>query len=114
MLSFMKAGGYAMWFILALGGTTVVNAILYSRHPDDARMAVIRTLSLATLFASLNGFAVGVGTTLHYVAKNPGSPGDAPLLVMQGISESLSNIALGFSLLVITWLLAAVGARRVE
>jgi len=114
MLSFMREGGYAMWVILVVGGAGLVTASLYARRPQDRLIAALRTLSMATVFVTLSGVAAGFATTLHGVAEDPEMSKEMARYVMIGLAESLANAILGFSLLGIAWLVAAVGARKVD
>ncbi|HTM20134.1 MAG TPA: hypothetical protein VL172_06500 [Kofleriaceae bacterium] len=114
MLDFMREGGYAMWFILAVGGAALVNAGLYVRKPEDRRVAVLRTLSLSTIFVTLSGVVSGFAMTLHGVGENPDLGKDASRILMIGLAESLANAILGFTLLGLAWMIAAFGARRAD
>jgi hypothetical protein len=114
MLEFMRAGGYAMWVILIVGGTTFGLAISFAIHPGERKLAIFRPLSVSTLFLTLSGLFAGLGATMKNCTENPRFA-DSPELhkwVMMGIGESTANAVLGFSLLALAWLVAAVGMRR--
>jgi hypothetical protein len=114
MLGFMHQGGWAMWFILAVGVAALVNAVLYARRPEDRRIAVVRTLSTATVFITLSGVAAGFATTMHGVTSDPEMRKELARFCMIGLAESLANAILGFTLLGLTWMIAALGARRLD
>lgn len=59
----------------------------------------------------LTGFVGGLVATCRYVIDHPDALA-APLPVLQGVSESCSNLVLGDCIAVITWILVAVGIRR--
>ncbi|MBN2496804.1 MAG: hypothetical protein JXR96_19595 [Deltaproteobacteria bacterium] len=114
MLEFMRAGGYAMWLILVFGGGTIGLCVAFAWRPGERKLAMIRPLSLCTVFAVLSGMTAGLGMVMKNVTTRPEwahSP-DLHLIVMTGIGESLTPAILGFSMLCVAWLLVAVGMRR--
>jgi hypothetical protein len=114
MLEFMRAGGYAMWVILLLGGLALWVAGSFAWRPGERKLGILRPLSVATVFATLAGIFSGFGATMHNVTTNPEwsqSP-ELHLIVMTGIGESLANAILGFGMLTVAWILATVGMRR--
>lgn len=114
MGEFMRAGGAAMWVILALGLVTAVSGGLYAKARTKEALRRLVLFSVATFFASLSGLSAGLATVFMKVpshaewSKNP----DMPLIVMMGIGESLTNLVLGTSLLMIAWTIAAAGLFR--
>ena len=114
MLDFMRAGGYAMWVILIVGGVTFGLAISFAIRPGERKLNIFRPLSVATLYITLSGLFAGLGATMKHCTENPRFA-DSPDLhkwVMMGIGESSANAILGFSLLGLAWLITAVGMRR--
>jgi hypothetical protein len=114
MMDFMRAGGFGMWLVLVLGLATLVNSVVFAVRPGDERMALVRAVSTATLYATLLGITSGIGAVMHKVPHNPEwahSP-DLQLIVMTGLGEALSNAVLGFALLALSWMAASVGMRR--
>lgn len=113
MIQFFMNGGFPMWFILAFGLASLVGAVLFARRPDELRLGSLRAMSWATAFASFAGFIAGVAVTFAACANL--SPEDAPnwhVYAIMGISESSSNLILGASFLALTWLVIAIGLRR--
>lgn len=102
--------------ILALLSLTVALApmlmgILYAIWPTEARLALMRPLSLAGLFAGLCGFATGVVNMLRYV----GMTGVASVQydnVIIGLSEAMVTLVVSFGCLTIGWLCVALGMAR--
>lgn len=114
MMDFMRAGGYSMWLILLLGGVALGVAVWFAIRPGERKLSFLRPMSVATVFAVLSGVFSDLGAVMHHVANRPEfaqSP-DLHLIVMTGIGESMAPAVLGFSILSVTWLLAAVGLRR--
>lgn len=83
---------------------------LYAVRPSEARLALMRPLSLAGLFGGLGGFTAGLINALHYVSEK-----NVPLTsgsVLVGLAESLVPLAVSFASLTVGWLLVALGLRR--
>lgn len=116
MMDFMRAGGFGMWVVLALGLATLVTAVLFARKPDERRMSMIRGLNKATVYSVLTAMATDIGAVMFKVPANPEwahSP-DVHLIVMTGIGESLTPAMLGGAFLTLTWLVTAIGMRRLS
>jgi hypothetical protein len=113
MPNFMREGGAGMWFILLFGGITFLTAILFARRPDEARLAVLRALTITTLLSSLTGFTAGVAMSLGSLTRIPvDERGSWMLYAAKGISESCANLIFGFTLLTLSWLIITIGLRR--
>lgn len=114
MLELMRAGGVPMWFVLGLGLIALMAAVAFAVRPDERRVAAIRDLSWATLFSTAAAIVSGFAAVGYKVPANPDWANNPKihLIVMEGISESLSGGILGFALLTLTWLVVAVGHRR--
>ena len=112
MLELMKAGGWSMWFVLVLGLGALAASVLFVFRSDLRKLAMIRALSLATVFAIASGLCANVAAVFTFAAR--GSEPDLHVVVMVGLAESLAPGILGFTMLSISWLLVAVGTRRVQ
>ena len=113
MIQFFMSGGFAMWFILAFGLAALIGAVLFASRPDELRLGSLRAMSWATAFASIAGFIAGVAVTFAACAQLPPEHANEwHLIAMMGISESSSNLILGASFLALTWLVIAIGLRR--
>ena len=85
--------------------------VSYAIRPTESKLALMRPLSLAGLFAGLSGFCVGVINSLMWVVMQPAPPPvTSPLLV--GLAESIVSLAVAFGSLTLAWLMAALGLRR--
>lgn len=103
-----------MLVILAFGLVTLVSALLFARRPEAHKVRFIVAMGVATLFAALNGLVAGIASTFHYVNADEElrrGPDFVPVLV-QGISESLTNPIAGFTLLTLAAFVTAIGLRR--
>ena len=84
--------------------------LAYAMWPTEQRLALMRPLSLATVFASLSGATLGVLN----VFRNMGVT-ETPTLsrvAAIGLSESLVPIFFGFGCLTVAWLCVALGLWR--
>ncbi len=111
-VEFFRAGGFAMWFILGFGASALIAATVFARRPDEVRLGMIRALTTATVFASIGGFAAGIATTCKYCAAHMAGPEPWQAILMAGTAESSSNLILGAGLASLTWLVVAIGLRR--
>jgi hypothetical protein len=113
MPNFMAEGGMGMWFILLFGGITLLTAVLFARRPDEARLALLRALTITTLLSSLVAFTAGVAKSLGALMRIPiERRSDWPLFACKGISEASANLIFGFTLLTLAWLIISIGLRR--
>jgi hypothetical protein len=110
MIEFFRAGGFNMFILAAVGGVLVATAIKFARNANAQRLSLIRALTVAMVFVTLTGFASGLAATAKWVVKH--EPPDPLVALLQGFAESTANLLLGGFLLGITWILVAVGIRR--
>jgi hypothetical protein len=115
MLGFIQEGGYSMWLILVLGLLSLGLAASFAVRPAERKLNLLRPLSLATVFSILGAMAADIGTVMKRVPQLPEfatSPDARVALYTSGIGESMVPAILGFTVLSLVWLLAAVGFRR--
>ena len=112
MVAFMKAGGWSMWIVLIFGIGSLVAAGFFVFRRDLGKLALVRALTLATVFAIAAGLCANVAAVMTGAAEFTDVP--VHLIVMQGLAESLAPGVLGFTMLSISWLLVAVGTRRAQ
>ena len=112
MVQFFQEGGWGMWLVLALGAATLVTAILFARDPDERRMALLRGLTVACLFSVLTAVASNLAAVMHQVPQNPEFSRELTRFTMIGIGESLAPVIMGSAFLTLSWIVAAVGMRR--
>ena len=105
-------GIYLMGFVILTAGVGGLGmAIAYAVWPTERRLALIRPLSLAGIFAALCSFAVGVAAALKGVADTGVSP-ESLQRMAAGLSESCVPLFVTFAFLAVAWLLVAAGLRR--
>ncbi len=112
MLGFMQNGGMGMWFVGAIGLVMAWTALSFARGADPHRLSILRALTLAIVFAAAIGFVAGLISTCRFVLADPEARA-APLApLLQGFAESCANLVLGGAFAVISWILVALGVRR--
>jgi hypothetical protein len=105
-----NAGIMALMSIL-VSLAPMVMGIVYAVRPSEARLALMRPLSLAGIFSSLTGFSLGLMNSLVYLGNRPGPLGENRVW-MFGLAESITTLAVGFGCLTVGWLCVALGMRR--
>jgi thiamine transporter ThiT len=82
----------------------------YAIWPTESKLALMRPLSLASLFGALAGFVAGLINGLRSVVVQNLSITSSAALV--GFCESLVPLFVSFGALTVAWLLVALGMRR--
>lgn len=96
-----------------VGLLPLATAIVYAIWPNEPRLTLVRTLSLATVFASVGGTMLGFINVLKYIGEHQ-PPAFTPVAAI-GLAESLVSVFFGFGCLTVTWLCVTIGLwRRTE
>jgi hypothetical protein len=86
-------------------------AVAYAFRPAERKLVLMRPVSLAAIFATINGLLGGWIAVLGGIAATP--EGILPTASMYlGLAESLTVGFVNFGLLAAAWLLVAVGMLR--
>ncbi|HKT79356.1 MAG TPA: hypothetical protein VJP86_03995 [Vicinamibacterales bacterium] len=98
-----------------MGVLPLALGLAYAVWPSEARLALMRPLSLATIYAAVAGTTVGfinvlMGLSSAYSSSAPSS--GFPHLALIGLAESLVPVFFGFGCLTIAWLSVALGLWR--
>lgn len=109
--NFFTAGGYGMYPISIDGFLLVAAALFLALRPERRLVPLVASLALLTLGSGVLGTAVGVVTTLHYVARLP--TGQIQALVM-GIAEASHCLVLALLLMIAALGLVSIAAWRVS
>lgn len=116
-MKLMHEGGFPMVFILLFGLAGLGASIRYAARPSDRWQALSQGLGRATMFSTLATLGADLGKTFHALAgglipnidiKAP----EGPQMLLQGMSESMSPIIMGFALLALLHLFHAIGSFR--
>ena len=112
MLQLLRNTGGIGMMGMAVAVATVAVALAYAIRPSERRLALMRPLSLATIFAALCTFFAGVSIILRNLsASGPNEP-IGWHLVAAGAAESMAPLFGAFGTLTIAWVLVAVGMRK--
>jgi hypothetical protein len=84
--------------------------IVYAVRPSEQRLALMRPLSLAAIFAALSGSTAGVINSLVGMARTQ-TPAFSSATAA-GLAESLVPMFFGFGCLMVSWLCVAFGLWR--
>ncbi|MHB8417396.1 MAG: hypothetical protein ACYDCL_04935 [Myxococcales bacterium] len=111
-----RDGGFPMFGIVIFGLAALFSAARYIKRPRPHALHFTAGLGAATLFLTFAGLAADVRAVCHAVPRmvESGKIGaaEAPLVVLQGVGESMAPLIFGFTLLALTGLVAGVGLRR--
>ena len=110
MLDVLRAGGFNMVILAVLGAVQLWTAIGFARSADPHRLSIVRALTVAVLVASVAGFVSGLIATCQVAGPAPADERAAVLL--GGFAESCANLVFGAALVAVSWVLIAVGVRR--
>jgi hypothetical protein len=84
--------------------------VVYALWPSEQRLALLRPLSLATIFGATSGTVVGLINV--FMGINATETSGFPRLAWIGLSEALVPIFFGFGCLTVTWFCVAFGLWR--
>jgi hypothetical protein len=101
------------WFLkltLIVDAVPLVAGAVYAARPTEGRLALMRPLSLAALFAGPAGTLSGAIDILGGIAAS--GPEMQIGRVYAGVSEALIPVIFGLTCLMVAWLLVAVGMWR--
>ena len=86
-------------------------AIAYVLQPSERRLALMRPLSLAGIFAAITSTALGFINVLVGLGKR-GFTVETYTITAIGSAEALVPVFVGFGCLTVAWLLVAAGMGR--
>lgn len=95
---------------LIVGVMPLGMGIVYAISPSEQRLMLLRPLSLAAVFAGLNGTAAGFINELRYLAGT-GELSFSPQVAI-ATGESLFPLFFNFGCLTIAWLCVTLGLWR--
>lgn len=95
---------------LVVAVVPLMMGIVYAIWPTEGRLALMRPLSLASLFAGLGGLLVGGINILVWIADSTPAPPFAQVAV--GLSEAFVPLTVAFACLTVGWLCVALGMSR--
>ena len=108
MLEAFHLGGWGMYPTLVAGLFLLWSAARYARRQERSLLTLTAMLAAVTLAAGGLGFTTGLMKTLESAA---GDPRQGEFIAL-GTFESLNNIALALSFVVLAGIVSAFGAWR--
>ncbi|MEQ1500829.1 MAG: hypothetical protein ABMB14_01295 [Myxococcota bacterium] len=112
-MGWFVGGGFPMVFIVVFGGIALAGAARFALFPASGRLPAVAAYAAAVVFAALSGVCVDLATTLRSVgALDDVDPEQRARIVMVGAAESLAPAILGFAIVGVVCLIAAIGLRR--
>jgi uncharacterized membrane protein YesL len=112
MLDFFRAGGFSMVPLTVFGVAMLITGMRFARNADAQRLSLIRALTTTIAFCMIVGVAAGLASTAKYVVSMPEAQKDPLPYLLMGFAETMTNVILGGSFVVLTWILVAFGVRR--
>jgi hypothetical protein len=116
MPDWFVAGGVSMWFLMVVGALAMWAGGRFALRPDPSQLDRIRELRSALAWGSVAGVASDLAAVGYHIPNRPEwahSP-DLPLLVLQGVGESMSPALFGGAILSVIALLCAAGFGRMR
>jgi hypothetical protein len=95
---------------ILMGLVPLLVGIFYAIWPTEQRLALMRPLSLAAIFAALSGSTLGVLNVFRLMGINQ-TQGFPPVAAI-GMAESLVPVFFVFGCLTAAWLCVAMGLWR--
>ena len=99
---------------LFVGLAPLVLGVLYAIRPSERRLALMRPLSLAAIFASLCTMIVGMVGVITSLAASPALASPDLQRALPGLAEALVPVFVTFACLTVAWLFVALGMRRAD
>jgi hypothetical protein len=93
-----------------VGVLPLTMGISYAIWPNEQRLTLMRTLSLATVFAAVAGVALGFINELRFISRSE-TVTFSPQVAM-GLAETLIPLFFGFGCLTVAWLCVTLGLWR--
>ena len=110
MLEMLSNASVVALLSLVVGVLPLGFGVAYAIRPSEQRLALMRPISLASIFGGLSGSLSGAINTLRLIWVTEPSVETRVLAVAS--AEALVPLFVAFGALTIAWLCAAVGIRR--
>jgi hypothetical protein len=108
-LSALANAGVMALASMLVGVLPLTMGIVYAIWPSEQRLTLMRILSLATVFAAIEGVTLGLINELTFISRRGTVPFEQ---IMHGLAESLVPLFFGFGCLTVAWLCVALGTWR--
>lgn len=106
---------YVMGFVILVGGVGAFGtSVAYVLRPTERKLALLRPLSLASIFAAACSFTGGIATVLAGIAVTGQVDARNIGAILMGFRETIIPLFVAFAFLAVAWLLVGLGMRRQE
>jgi hypothetical protein len=113
MLDLLREGGGPMLFVVVFGVLTFLAAAVFAVRGDRRRLGFIASMGLATALSLAGGICSDLAAVgRHGLARCAEQHIDPAACILGGIAESMAPGIVGFTLLSLAAMLAAVGVSR--
>lgn len=109
LLSVFREASIAALLSMLVTLLPAVAGVAYLTWPSEARLAMVRPISLAGLFAGLAGLMLGFINVLRGIWIHESVDWK---VVAVGTAEAMVPLTLAFGALTFTWLCVTIGMRR--
>ena len=110
MISVLSQASIVALASMFMGVVPLAMGVVYVIWPSEQRLALMRPLSLATIFAALSGSTLGLLNVLRSMGMSQTQAFSRAAAI--GFAEALVPIFFGFGCLTVAWLCVAVGLWR--
>lgn len=104
-----RSGGWGMYPTLVFGLLMIAASVAYAFKPERRLVPLQISLGIMTLVAGSLGFVTGLIKSLGAIHQ---VPADQRFIWLIGLGESLNNVALALTLVMLGALAISVGALR--
>lgn len=108
-MEMIREAGFAVWLVLAAGAVSTALAARFAVRARRDGLGLVVACIAATLLVGCLGTAIGVQTTVEYVARAPEAE---RWLFVVGLRESLHNLVLALGFAIVSTIALAVGLAR--
>jgi hypothetical protein len=110
-LSFIGHTSLFTKFGLIVSLAPLIAGIVYTVRPNERRLALMRPLSLAGIFAAVSSLLLGLANALEAIAKGSDATANFPPAARM-LAEAMIPSFVGFACLTVAWLCVAAAIRR--
>ena len=108
----LRQASLAALMAMLVSMTPMIAGILYAIRPNERRLALMRPLSLAGIFAATANIFLGLTNALVYLSRMQATQPERLGVAAQGLAEACVMPFIGFASLTIGWLGVAIGMRK--
>ncbi len=111
LMDHFQEGGWGMFPTLVFGVLLLAVAVGYARRPERRLVPLLLGLGTLTMSAGALGFVSGLITTCACISQVQAA--ETTTIALQGLGESLNNVAFALLFVVVAAIAASVGALKI-